>query len=978
MIFSGQACQHPVRHRAGQHGGVARQLNKRRLTVGPGGHVVNQRLLERDAVFRAVRPALLSAREGRTASVFLVGEAGLGKTSALAAAVRQAPGFQVVRSRGEAAEVSLPFGFLAQIPDCVQAEDARAPVTDLPVAERAAAAWYRLRRWASADRPAPLLLALDDLHWADPDSLTLLRLLIQQVRAVPMAVIATLRPWPSAAAELVAEVTAERLGTAVRLRALTLDASAELLGRLTGATPAADLLGSLEELCAGNPLLIHQLARDLQSRVGLTAPNDVVDPGRLLLSRFTGLDPAGLDFARAAAVCGVEFHPQVAAALAGLAGMQARDALTGLCQAGLVRSGDRGLAGFTHALLQQALYEDLPEPVRIQLHAATFELLWQQGAPAAEAARHAVAGHLRGDTNAVTCLEQAGLDASSRGALDAATQQLTAAVELAGQRAEPRLQLRLADALHASGAPARALDVCKALLRGREDHPPPWVAEAYRLLGRLLYEMGEIAQAGESFEHAARQATGTNRELAVEALLEASLYEFTLTGPRRALRFATHASHFLGQQSDPELVAWVTAARGNARMMMADPDGAADVERAVATVPRGTGLRGLHGSVVFGPRFAQLLTAKFQERFTEASEVFELAMAEARHAEVPFAFSLYGVAHAETLVRLGRLTEAQQLLEQAMEDAPWLPVRWPYAAIGLAEVSFELDKPSRAASYCERIEAGLPYRENTQPMLWMWVWRNRANLALHAGNSKAACSLMQRVEQATEQCGLYEPCALRWADTAIIAYLRAGRLADTQRIIDQLLTLSSRLPCQWPRAIAARGQALLADQTGDCDTAHRCFKHALTAHESIPMPLAETETRLAYGGFLRRTGATTAARNMLHQAVYIAASIGAARLERLATEELHAAGGRRRHSQPDAETLTPVQHRIATLVASGLTNSEIGRQLLISHRTVEHHLTNIYAALSLSSRRQLRDLIKARTLGTNSTTPTTSQDHGSV
>jgi DNA-binding NarL/FixJ family response regulator len=102
------------------------------------------------------------------------------------------------------------------------------------------------------------------------------------------------------------------------------------------------------------------------------------------------------------------------------------------------------------------------------------------------------------------------------------------------------------------------------------------------------------------------------------------------------------------------------------------------------------------------------------------------------------------------------------------------------------------------------------------------------------------------------------------------------------------------------------------------------------------MPLTESETRLAYGSFLRPTGATTAARHMLHQAVHTAANCRAARLERLATEELHAVGGRRRTGHPDTETLTPVQNRIATLVANGLTNGEIGRQLLISHRTVEH------------------------------------------
>ena len=127
------------------------------------------------------------------------------------------------------------------------------------------------------------------------------------------------------------------------------------------------------------------------------------------------------------------------------------------------------------------------------------------------------------------------------------------------------------------------------------------------------------------------------------------------------------------------------------------------------------------------------------------------------------------------------------------------------------------------------------------------------------------------------------------------------------------------------------------------------------------MPLVKVETLTSYGAFLRRTRATAKARDVLGEAVRTAAELGARRLETVATEELHLAGGRRRTGPHRAATgggdwaslLTPAQLRVAQLAASGLTNEEIGRRLLISARTAEHHLSSVYLALGITGRRQL-------------------------
>src|SRR5207302_1785089 len=144
------------------------------------------------------------ARRGSGGSLFVVGEAGLGKTLVLDRAREQAAsGFQIALARGDAMETSLPFGLLGQALDALGAHDVLAPDTR-PAAGTTTrpARFYRTLRWLQSAAGTPLLFALDDLHWADPDSLALLSFLCRRIASLPVVVIGTLRPWPPAAREV--------------------------------------------------------------------------------------------------------------------------------------------------------------------------------------------------------------------------------------------------------------------------------------------------------------------------------------------------------------------------------------------------------------------------------------------------------------------------------------------------------------------------------------------------------------------------------------------------------------------------------------------------------------------------------------------------------------------------------------------------------------------------------------------------------
>ncbi|HET9058389.1 MAG TPA: AAA family ATPase [Acidimicrobiales bacterium] len=914
-----------------------------------------QDLLERDGPRFALETALGRAHEGKRASVFVVGEAGLGKSVLLDMAVEEALqlGFEVARAYGEATQMALPFGYISQLFPDWEADEVLSFVPALPPGERAGAAWQRLQAWSSRRREVPLLLALDDLHWADRDSLMLLGLLARQRSQSRLAIVGTQRPWPDEASAMARALTTSRQAETLSLQPLSQAASIELVTRLAGPETARELAPALGELCAGNPLLLHELCAGAAS--GLPALNS----HGILISRFTGLSAAGMDYARAAAVSGVQFRPSVAGAVAGLGPVEARRSLDDLCRSGLVEGGEGGKAAFTHALLRQALYDDLPEPLRAELHAETFAHLLREHAPVGEVAAHALAAHLRGEA-AVRSLAQAGTDALHGGALQAAIGWFEAALELGRDDCPPEVHLRLAEALDGAGAAGKAAEVCRRALDNSAHLDQVTIASLQRLLGRALFQMGHWDEAEESFEKAAGNALAADCELATQILLEASLLTLYGPGVRRSLFFAERAGDLLVPGSDAQLSAWVRAARGHARSLMADPSGAEEVRAAMASLPSGTGMRGLNGASVWGPRMIQLQTAKQAERFDEAVAAYEMAIKEAKASPLRFSDGIYAVAHADTVARLGRIAESRDILLAADDDSPWFATRRPWAHVGLAYTNYELADFAQAAHYCEKVEGAIGEGDATVPLLRFWLWYVRSGLHLAAGDMASAARLAERAEAGAEACGVAEPC-FPWHSAAIQAYLAAGRFTDAERCVARLERHCEQVPCRWPRTVAARGRAQLAELSGDHETASQWFEQACEWQRDLPMPLVKAETLIRYGAFLRRRRLSAQARQVLGQAVNITLACGARRLEMAATEELHLSGGRRRYRQGTTpgqpgwdNRITPAQRRVAALAAEGLTNEEIGRRLFISARTVEHHLSSVYAALGLSGRRQLR------------------------
>jgi hypothetical protein len=145
-------------------------------------------------------------------------------------------------------ETSLPFGVLTSALGAVGFPDLLAPSGEAALGDVRAARFYRVLHWLQ-ELTDPLLLVLDDLHWADQDSLALLSFLSRRLVGLPVAVLAALRPWPPPAQELASALVYDGHASMQRLAPLSEDAAATLLAARSAGPVAGAAARALTALC---------------------------------------------------------------------------------------------------------------------------------------------------------------------------------------------------------------------------------------------------------------------------------------------------------------------------------------------------------------------------------------------------------------------------------------------------------------------------------------------------------------------------------------------------------------------------------------------------------------------------------------------------------------------------------------------------------------------------------------------------------
>ncbi|MBX6385370.1 MAG: AAA family ATPase [Microbispora sp.] len=315
---------------------------------------------------------VVSALSKTPRTVIILGEPGIGKTHLLGEAVARLKGFRVLRGQARELDGGCAYAPLVEALGALRGEAADAVSDLLDAMDQAALGHPGAAPGAMAARllkalPGPTLLAIDDLHLADADTLSVLRALPRRHDAV--AILGTARHPPPLDVDL-----------SVRLQPLTAAEVADLVTTLLGRTPSEAVLRRIHAASRGNPWFVQEavLALVQGGAVRSTVP---VERRGAILSRLFQRDQGGLDLARVLAALSRTRETADLPALAELAGLdlgQAERAFDALVRDGVVTRNGDGYA-LAHPLVADALYDDLGVSGRRKVHRRIASLLEREG-----------------------------------------------------------------------------------------------------------------------------------------------------------------------------------------------------------------------------------------------------------------------------------------------------------------------------------------------------------------------------------------------------------------------------------------------------------------------------------------------------------------------------------------------------------------------------------------------------------------------
>jgi len=439
-------------------------------------------LVGRNPELGQLRKALKRAVETRTlGAVSVVGPAGIGKSRLARELMRRARGVTVLSGRCPSYGEGITYWPLRSIVrDAAGGEDAETIAAALAGLDDADAIADRLAgalAGAGAPHPAaeiawafrrfcetlaarrPLLLVLDDLHWAEPTLVELVQHLVERGGDHPILVVCLARD------ELTDEETTV-LGERLVLDALSAPETETLLEQLAGGPVPQDERDRIVEAAEGNPLFVEQLlALAAERGLGPERPLPATIQ-TLLAARLDRLGPGERAVLERGAVVGREFtREEVAALLEPAAGRTVARHLDALARRGFVRPAGDDAFRFRHVLIQEAVYRAAPKRLRAQLHRRFAEQLADVdelvGYHLEQAYR--LGAELGDDdqalaTEAGSRLGEGGIRAAKRGDISAAVNLLGRSVSLLPENNERRLELlcELGTALKAAGEYERA------------------------------------------------------------------------------------------------------------------------------------------------------------------------------------------------------------------------------------------------------------------------------------------------------------------------------------------------------------------------------------------------------------------------------------------------------------------------------------------------------------------------------------------
>ena len=926
-------------------------------------------LLERERELAAIERLLEHAAAARGQLAAIEGPAGIGKTTLLAAAATLARerGATVLGARGSPLERAFAFGVvrglferLALEPDggstslmsgaaglarpALAATAAGAGVSREDISHSTLHGLYWLT--ANVAARAPLLLAIDDCHWADGPSLRYLAHLGARLEGVRALVLVALRSGDAPAQpELVGELVALSTRDAIRPAALGPEAAAELARAALGGAASDRFCLACHAATGGNPLLLRALVASIAADG--PEPTDEAAAGvasfgaqgvaRVLARQLAHLPAGSKPLLRALCVLGANPPLRHVASLAGLELVQAAEIADALRAASILSA--RGELDFAHPALRAAITESIGPQERAIAHARAAELLAAERAAPEHLAVHLLHAHPCADGAVAATLRSAAAVAADRGAPETAALYLNRALQEPpppALRGPVQLELglaRLAARIDAEATPLLAQAVAAI--------DPPERARATLLAGRSLGLVGRFEEAAAILEAG---LPGGPLENDAEALVEAELLGNALLVAARVPAARERAARLRADDAPAGVAGDLMLAHCAVRELREPRPAGAGWELLDRALAAGALLR--EESIVVAWAMMALV---WTDRFDEAEQICtELVRAGEQRG------SAYLVAHlsfprAFVANRRGDLRQAEADARFGLEEK---------LARGLSDgrafhlaplLNALIDQGDLEGAELALAGAQVPARPAGQ-LAWALVLEARGRLRLAQDRPQEALADLLEAGRRCEALAWSHPGLTAWRSDAARALARLGEQDESARLAAEQLEIARAT--QLPRPIGAA--TLAAAMVATPRPSLRLLAQAVDLLERTQAKLELARALIELGAALRREGKRVAAREHLRRGLELAHRAGARPLAEHARAELIAAGARpRRPVFTGVDALTASELRVARLAADGLTNREIAERLFVTERTVETHLRHAFQKLDISRRLEL-------------------------
>jgi DNA-binding CsgD family transcriptional regulator len=921
-------------------------------------------LLGRDAEWAVIRGFLDLVPSGPAALV-IEGDAGIGKTALWQAAVgvASADAWTVIRARPAGTDAAVSYSLLLDLFDRMPGRafaglpdpqrDAlevvlrrRGPDASADQGTIAVAALAVLRTLAEA---GPVLVAIDDVHVADPAGIRVLEFAIRRLGSERLGLLVTQRPEGDVTHRL-------RLGDALppdRLRVvrpgpMSAGALHRMIVSRIGAALPRPVVVRIRASTGGNPQFALEVARELVARgpATLTVSTPLPVPGSLqqvVERRLAGLDDGTR---RIVAIAAEMERPSRNGLRLAVEADDVDGAIDAAIDADVIVPDGAGLT-FSHPIVRAAAAQSIAAGDRRAVHARLAVITTDPE----ERAHHLALATLDPDEAVAAVLEAGAEAAMRRGAPESALRLRERALDLTpvgdgGSYA--RRSVLLADAVSDAGDPARGRSLLAAVLAPGSGADADARCDAAILLGTLMWFDGQGAAGRALMLDMLAEVAG---HPALEARIHSRLTWMTDEDPAQAAAHADAALQRLDPETEPVAYAFALLNKAVGTVVAGGPPDEASIRL-------GAALQEAHPTAELSslPGVWPLYADRLDESRAWLEQ--ELARLRAVGDESSMGQTLGYLASVET--RAGRLDLARRYAEEGVEITRQIGqsgmVGIAVGRVALIDAIEGRDDAARQGLEEMRREDVAVGSDWTHALYEQTV----AFVALSAGDFVAAERAASEAAAAVARLGMVDPVMYRFDADRIEAVIELGDLAHAERLLDRFEERDRIFPRPWITATAARCRALAAAVRGDLPGAIAQLDASLAAHERLDWPLERVRTLIIGVRVLRRANQRKRALELALEAVRIARSIGA----RPWAERAQAEAERLGLEHGDGDRLTPSERRMAELAADGSTNREIAERLLVSPKTVEATLARAYMKLGVRSRAQLHARLAEERPGT--------------